>query len=260
VAVRAAEAARARSRGNPVAEPEPAREARPSRPSAPRAPVAEQRPARRAAPREEPVDDEEDDVRSAFGSPDIRPAARSLSAVLPAPSDEDELEQQEEEAAPDGPYDWGVKKKQLAPGAWLLDADDTPAPETAAPAAAAPAAKNDAAAPEPDAGGGAGARGYLQRKLGQEVENLGPAIEALERRAVLTARETKAIRGRVEDTDDLDAEVSVDSFVDDRPRADADAMTPMKLVEQLRTVRRLQELLIEKGLIDPSDLERSPDE
>lgn len=261
VAVRAAEQARARSRApaEPEERPDP-RSGRRDRPEpGPRS-------GRRPVATGEYLEDEDDEAPSAFGSPDIRRSPRPLSSVLPAPSDDEEMEDQADEAAPSGPYDWGVKKKAPAPGAWLLDSEDTPVPESAAPAVAARAKPEPEPEPEADAGpaagGGAGARGYLQRKLAQEVDNLGPALEALERRAVLTARETAAIRGRAEDTDDLDgdAEMSVDTFVDDRPRGEADAMTPMKLVEQLRTVRRLQELLIEKGLIDPTDLERATEE
>jgi len=269
-----------------------------------RAQIDAERAQRKQASKPQPEPPEKDARRAAAGayprletepgeppSPDRGPAQRpergaggpALSQTLAAPTDDEDEFADPVEEAPPAPYDWGVKKKQQPPGAWLLNSDDPPSSEKSASArpqrpesAERPERPPPAARPAPEPGatsepeapvdqpsgsaGGMGARGYLMKKLGQEMDKLGPTIDALAKKGVVVDDELRELKGDEPEFDD-DAELSVDTFVDDRPRDEAaEGMTPMKLVEQLRNVRRLQELLLSKGLISAEDLEKPPEE
>ena len=121
------------------------------------------------------------------------------------------------------------------------------------------------AAPEPpadEASAGAsatGARGYLLRKMSDELQRFQPVVEALRQREVLSEDEIgRASRGGGNGSPD-DDEVSVESFVDDRPRGDEieAELSPMKLVEEIRRLKRITDALVRKGVLSQEDLSRS---
>ena len=67
----------------------------------------------------------------------------------------------------------------------------------------------------------------------------------------------EALTGEIDlagDEDDDDDDISVGSFVDDRPRGEAAEITPMRMVEEIRKLRRIQEALIRKGLMKEDEI------
>src|SRR5205807_5042951 len=125
---------------------------------------------------------------------------------LTGPEADDEEER--DEAAP-APYDWGVRKTATAKGAWLLDTPDerADAPAEDAGPAATPAA--------PAASGGA--RSFLVRKAGDEVQRFQPVLKALAAKGVIAKEDVEGAPAAPEGGSDDDV-VSVESFRDDRPR------------------------------------------
>src|SRR5204862_4621834 len=108
-------------------------------------------------------------------------ALRGSRFARPA-EDEDEDEGDE---PPAGPYNWGVKAAAKPKGAWLLDTpDETDAP--APPASGVPEASKGAASP---AAAGGGARNYLVRKAGEEVQRFRPVLKALKEAKILDTTE-----------------------------------------------------------------------
>jgi hypothetical protein len=210
-----------------------------------------------------------------------------LSSMLPRPA-EDEVEDEEapDEEAAAAPYDWGVKPAARPAGAWLLEegAEDavrermgreapsgpptedlledtgeievtvTPTSLTAAIPrgdASTAADRLDGPAPPPTTGGaGAGpAGGILARKLEAESTRFAPMLDRLMADGVVSESE-------IDDEEDGgdDDEISVAEFVDNRPRGDDQGMTPMRIVEEIRRLRRIQELLVAKGLVSEGEI------
>lgn len=216
------------------------------------------------------------------------PPARGQRIATPpadvgeAPEDEDEEREPEASAAP---YNWGVRPAKRPPGAWLLgeEGGGAPAPEPApapaqapanpaagarprggSPAAATPApavpAVAPAAAADAGAGGPVGGRGYLVKKLSDEVLRARPALRALQDRGLISAEDLGEAPGRPGKGSGDDDEVSIDHF-EDRQEIDLEKeLSPVRLVGELRKIRRLVDALVAKGLISPADLERAADE
>ena len=207
-------------------------------------------------------------------SPNGAQAPSSAARDLGAPTDEDEGDVEAD--APAGPYNWGVRPAKRPPGAWLLGDEGAPAATQARLAAAraadpeqarqgtplpaggteAPAARsNDAASAGAGAGGG---RSYLQKKLSDEVRRVAPAMRALEAKGIVTAKELRdeSDAASHDDGDDL----CVDQF-SDRAALDLEKeLSPVRLVGELRRIRRLVDALLAKGVISQADLERADDE
>jgi hypothetical protein len=99
------------------------------------------------------------------------------------------------------------------------------------------------------------AGGILARKLEAESDRFAPLLNQLVAEGVVEASEF------VEDDEDDDDEISVASFKDNRPRGDDQGMTPMRIVEEIRRLRRIQELLVAKGLVSEGEITApSPDD
>jgi hypothetical protein len=181
--------------------------------------------------------------------------AEEVAPKLPAPREDDEDEDADGAAAPATPYDWGVKPVARPRGAWLLDTPDESAEEPA-PAKAAP----EQPAPAAEAPSVSGPRAFLIRKASDEVRRFQPVVDALVRADVVDADEF-AGKAAAPLADDDDA-VSLDSFRDDRPSYEEmeQELSPMRLVEELRRLRRLTQALVEKGVISASDVEKSDSE
>lgn len=213
-----------------------------------------------------PLSSRQSPILPSVGSDDPFDVARpALSSLLGRPTDDDGLEEEQDAPPPAAPYDWGVKRKDAPPGAWLLERDEAPKidPSRVAATAGAAASIPDPAveqrprpsAPPAAASGGGAAQNFLVRKLGDELDKVSGAIGALERRGSLTPEEAREVRGEQEPGDDSD-ELSVDTYVDDRPREEASqGFTPMRIVEELRKIRRLEMVLLRKGLVTEAELE-----
>lgn len=223
------------------------------------APVAEKPRPREAAPVSEQVSQlvclRTDSEEVPVATPQPTPAPSSARGPQFARPEEDAEEEPEEQPA--APYDWGVKPAARPKGAWLLETPDTSVEEAPAapskPGARAPQAK---AAAEPDASAGMmGARNYLVRKANEEVRRFAPVVKKLKDDAVLDAKDVDGDSSAGGD----DGFLSADSFKDDVPRgADVETeLSPMRLVEEIRRIKRVTQALIAKGLISAVDLERT---
>ena len=106
------------------------------------------------------------------------------------------------------------------------------------------------APPLPAGGGGGGAaNGILARKLEAETSRFAPLLDQLVADGVVDAKELSD-----EEPEDDDDEISVASFQDNRPRGDDQGMTPMRIIEEIRRLRRIQELLVSKGLVSEGEI------
>jgi len=181
----------------------------------------------------------------------------------------EEDEEEEKDEAPKGPYDWGVKAAAKPRGAWLLDApDETAVPQGDAPcrtvtseilsASVAAASAAAAAGVPPSAGAaGGGARAYLVRKANDEVKRFQPVLRALRESKVLDAADVAGKAAPA--TASGDEFVSAESFKDDRlsPEELEQELSPMRLVEELRRLKRVTQALIAKGVISADDLNKA---
>lgn len=182
----------------------------------------------------------------------------------------EEDEEEEKDEAPKGPYDWGVKPAAKPKGAWLLDAPDgTAVPQGDAPCrtvtsevlsasvAAASAAAASGVPPAASGGGAGGARAYLVRKANDEVKRFQPVLRALREAKVLDAADVagKAAPAAASGDDFVSAE----SFKDDRlsPEEMEQELSPMRLVEELRRLKRVTQALLDKGVISAEDLKKA---
>ena len=101
---------------------------------------------------------------------------------------------------------------------------------------------------------GVGGRAYLVKKTADEVRRFQPAVEALVRKGVVTPEDLGDSPSK--SRTDGDEEMSVDSFAD-RPQIDLEKeLSPVRLVEELRRIRRLSDALVAKGVITQDDLNR----
>lgn len=176
-------------------------------------------------------------------------ASPASTGRFSAPVDDEFDEEDPEAAAPDGPYDWGVQKKAGPPGSWLLDeqVDETP-----------PTLSEPDDEPAPAASAGAGARGFLRRKLADQVQQMGPVVNALAAKGLVSPADLVDPAQPVNDDDDDD--ISVDSFTG-QPRIDLEKeLSPTRLVEELRRLRRLQDALLRTGVITEADLAYTDEE
>ena len=228
-----------------------AREAEPEISQAISQPVAPA-PRKRAA---EPLSRASDEIRRDEARSPEPPAAASPPSRRTQFARPEEDEDEEQDEAPAAAYDWGVKPSAKPKGAWLLDTPDTSAEPVAKPITTetdAPPASAQAAT-----GGGGGARGYLVRKAGEEVRRFKPVLDALRSSNVLSPEEL-GDRPASQPAGDDDV-MSVDTFRDERPR-DVDLeeeLSPMRLVEELRRLKRVTQALVTKGLISQEDLNKS---
>jgi hypothetical protein len=97
------------------------------------------------------------------------------------------------------------------------------------------------------------------KKLGDEVRRVRPAVEALQRKGVVSERDLadpEAARAGGPSTDDM---VSVDSFAGRQPVDLEKELSPARLVEELRRLRRLTDALVSKGVLSEKDLSRAAD-
>jgi hypothetical protein len=198
--------------------------------------------------------------RPAAPTPAAPPSAAPPSAAAPAaaqgrlarPSDDDEREDaDEEQAAPTRPHDWGVQRAPRPAGAWLVEDEDSAPPGGAPPKPVPPPVADESAA-----GGPIGGRGYLVKKVADEVVRTQPAIEALVRKGVLARDEVEGPAPARSGGKGSEEELSVDSFAE-RPQVDLEKeLSPAKLVEELRRLRRVTEALVSKGVLAPEDLKR----
>jgi len=226
--------------------------------AAPRAAEPEEPPTlREQAPISEPVSqlvslrtDDSDDV-----DVDTPPPASARAPQFARP--EEDAEEEPDEAAP-APYDWGVKPAGAPKGAWLLDVPDPPAAEPEPPS---PKGAQRAPSPAPAEADGSssmrGARNFLVRKTSDEVQRFQPVLKALKDAAIL---DDKDIDGDAKAAPDgEEGFLSADSFNDDVPRgADVEAeLSPMRLVEELRRIKRITQALMAKGVISLKDLEKT---
>lgn len=180
---------------------------------------------------------------------------------LPAPREDDEDEDVDAGTPAAGPYDWGVKPAARPRGAWLLDTPDESA-EAPAPARPKPEAEpktpTSVAAEAPSTGG---PRAFLIRKASDEVRKFQSVVDALEKADVI-GRDAADPKPDAPAAGDDDDEVSLDSFHDDRPSPEEvdQELSPMRLVEELRKLRRLTQALVDKGVIAASEVEKSDSE
>lgn len=195
----------------------------------------------------------------AAAPPPAAAPAKPSRLAKPADDDEDEDTREERDEAPKGPYDWGVKPAAKPAGAWLVDGGE-PAKAPARPAAAAPEPAPERTADPNEisagAGLGVGGRAYLIKKAGAEVKKLQPAVDALLKKGVVEAKDLAdpAAPAAPAGSDD---ELSIDSFAN-RPQVDLEKeLSPVRLVEELRRLRRLSDALIARGVITAEDLSRA---
>ncbi|MCE9636069.1 MAG: hypothetical protein K8T90_10215 [Planctomycetes bacterium] len=209
------------------------------------------------------------------------PAAEPVAARSPEMGKFERISEEDEpegdaEVAPQAPYDWGVRKAQRPQGAWLIEGQETgiesakrrqsaEAPVPMARAAQVPSVPQPAApSPADSAGGSVGGRSYLVRKLGEQVSRFQPALDALRAKGLVSEndladpdapapKEPSKSRGG----DDM---LSVDQFAERRPADLERELSPTKLVEDLRRLRRLTDALIAKGLLTEQDLQRPADD
>jgi len=184
----------------------------------------------------------------------------------------EEDEEEEKDEAPKGPYDWGVKAAAKPRGAWLLDAPDSPdaaanpnveppprtvTSEILSASVAAASAAAAAGAPPSGGGGGGGARAYLVRKANDEVKRFQPVLRALREAKVLDAADVAGKAAPA--TASGDEFVSAESFKDDRLSPDEieQELSPMRLVEELRRLKRVTQALLDKGVISAEDLKKA---
>jgi hypothetical protein len=199
---------------------------------------------------------------------DGRPITEGAAKRLARPRDDEEADE-DDAPAPAGPYDWGVRPARKPKGAWLLDTSEEPPGDDAGPPAepisdsqspAAPPARARPAAPAGGGGGQVGPRNYLVRKAAAEVKRMAPVVETLRRKGVLTREEARAERNAA--SPQAEDEVSVDSYKDERPRGEdiEKELSPMRLVEELRRLRRVTDALVRKGVITKDDLAKAADD
>jgi hypothetical protein len=187
-------------------------------------------------------------------APPPREPASSRAPQFARPEEDAEEEPDE---APAAPYDWGVKPAARPSGAWLLDVPEEP-PVAQEEPPAADEAKPAAPPPEADSSNSMrGARNFLVRKAGDEVRRFQPVLKALKDAAVLDAKDIDGRSNAAADGED--GFLSADSFNDDVPRgADVEAeLSPMRLVEELRRIKRVTKALMDKGVISARDLEKT---
>ncbi len=98
-------------------------------------------------------------------------------------------------------------------------------------------------------GGGGAANGILARKLEAETSRFAPLLDQLVADGVVDAKDLSD-----DEPEDDDDEISVASFQDNRPRGDDQGMTPMRIIEEIRRLRRIQELLVSKGLVSEGEI------
>lgn len=179
--------------------------------------------------------------------------AHEVAPKLPAPRDDDEDEDLDSDLPAAGPYDWGVKPVARPKGAWLLD---TPEGGAEAPAPAKSAAEP---APAPEAPPSGGPRAFLIRKASDEVRKFQPVMDALHKSNLIDPDQIAPSSGGPSLADEDEDSVSLDSFRDDRPSPEEleAELSPMRLVEELRRLRRVTQALVDKGLISGDDLENS---
>jgi hypothetical protein len=223
-----------------------------------------------AAARESATELSEVAVPTAEPTSEIGPPPASQRVERLARPEEDDEEEKDE--APKGPYDWGVKPAARPPGAWLLDTSEVPpiSPQAVIPdptvtsevmSASVAAAKNAAAA-GPAASSGGGARGYLVRKAGDEVRKFQPVLRALKDAKVLDDADLGAKKEPAPATASGDDFVSAESFKDDRPSPEEieEELSPMRLVEELRRLKRVTQALLDKGVITAEQLKKASGE
>jgi hypothetical protein len=213
-------------------------------------------PARRGAPT--------GGAASARGTRIATPPAESADGAA-------EDEEADSEVSP-APYDWGVSPAKRPPGAWLLGEEGSAAELKARSARTEPAAPpaqvpGPARAPaDVTAGGG---RSYLVKKLSAEVLRAQPALRALRERGIVSDAELGEGAGDAAGggrpgagaaDDSSDDEVSIDHFAERQEMDLEKELSPVKLVSELRRIRRLVETLVAKGVISEGDLERPGDE
>ena len=174
---------------------------------------------------------------------------------LPAPREDDQDEDVDSGVPSATPYDWGVKPVARPRGAWLLD---TPDESAQAPAPAKPVSEPKApvASESPSPGG---PRAFLIRKASDEVRRFQPVLEALERQNLIEPDQLDPNPAAPAAGRDDDDAVSLDSFRDSRPSHDEveQELSPMRLFEEIRRLRRLTQALVDKGVIPPSESENS---
>jgi hypothetical protein len=227
------------------------------------------------------VDESFQAARAAEGQlRETRPSTAAAPAVrqkFGAPADDESDDADEPDVPPAAPFDWGVKKAPKPQGAWLVEDDakagaapkrpaNGHAPDRAGPAV--PMSRTESVVPEDVApaaapaapAAAAGGRGYLVRKLGDEVQKLQPAVEALKRKGLVTDADLGAEAQPRTTSQTGDDMVSVESFADRKP-VDLEAeLSPTRLVEELRRLRRLTDALVAKGVLSEQDLSRAASE
>ncbi len=212
--------------------------------------------------RPQPVDDDHH-LRAPEGAAGTR--TKPLSAVLPAPVDDDGLEEEpEREGLAPEPYDWGVKSGDKPKGAWLLgsevgDEEADQARRRAEKAAAAPVEQLSPAELVPDetqeceeieSGGGGMAATYLKGKVKDLTALLEPIVLRLSDEGRLDGIE---VPFEIHDTSES-GEFSIEDFEDRGQGGDLEPLDPMKLVKELRDLQRLRTQLIDKGLVSEDEV------
>jgi hypothetical protein len=230
--------------------------------SARAAKAAEEKPpkVRERAPISEPVSQLVSlgtDSEEVVEAPPPRESAKSRAPGFARP--EEDAEEEVDEAAP-APYDWGVKPAARPAGAWLLDVPEPPVVQEEPPEGAPKekGAKRASVPDEPDESSSMrGARSFLVRKASDEVRRFQPVLKALKDGAVLDDEEIDGASD--EPADGEEGFLSADSFKDNVPRgADVEAeLSPMRLVEELRRIKRVTKALMAKGVISQRDMEKT---
>ena len=190
--------------------------------------------------------DDPEDVSEGF--------AHEIAPKLAAPRDDDEDDDLDRDLPASGPYDWGVKPVARPKGAWLLDT-----PEGGAEAPAAPAKPAAEPAPASEAPSLSGPRAFLIRKASDEVRKFQPVMDALEKQNLIDPDQITPSSGGPSIADEDEDSISLDSFQDDRPSPEEleAELSPMRLVEELRRLRRVTQALVDKGVISGDDLGNS---
>jgi hypothetical protein len=204
----------------------------------------------------EPVGSRDSDTT---GGADAKSAPAGAKFAKPDDDDDEAGEAAAEASAtPAAPYDWGVKKAARPPGAWLVENEEKPEEPAAKQTVSetAPAPKPVPALTE-GAPAAAGGRSYLVKKLGDEVRKIQPAVEALQAKGIVSAKDLGAAadagKPAPEKTDDM---VSVDDVADRAPVDLEKELSPARLVDELRRLRRLTDALMAKGVLSESDLQK----